>query len=76
MASVFRELVQHKIRSSELPAGAERVWAGPGTETPCKGCRVPTKVTGTEFELVAADGRSTTICRPCYLIWSEETRKS
>lgn len=70
----LRALVRRNLRDGTLPPGLERTYAGRGTDTPCNGCGVATKVSGIEFEGTTAEGRLVTICRPCYYIWSQETQ--
>ena len=73
MASNLRELVRQHIASGRLPPGqVGPVFAGRGTDKACTGCGVPTKVSGTEFEIGTGD-RVTIMCRPCFLVWSQET---
>jgi hypothetical protein len=72
MAAGLRELVRDKVRAGELPRDYVKLWAGPGTATPCKGCGIPTRVSGIEFEMLVADGRDVIICKPCFIIWGQE----
>lgn len=72
MADGLRSMVRQKIRAGQLPNTAgKKLYAGAGTDTPCTGCGVPTKVAGTEFEIVNPTG-TTIVCRPCYFVWSQE----
>ena len=73
MTADLRELVRERIRDGVLPREYMRVWGGPGTETPCTGCRMPTKMTGMEFDCIAPDGRSVVMCKPCFFLWMQET---
>lgn len=70
----LRALVRRNLRDGTLPQAFERTYAGRGSDTPCTGCGVATKVTGVEFEGITAEGRAVTMCRPCYYLWSQETR--
>lgn len=69
----LRQLVREKLRSGDLPKNCAQVWGGLGTDTPCRGCCVPTRVCGMEFECVGRDGTAVVMCQPCFFVWMQET---
>jgi hypothetical protein len=65
-------MVREKIRSGELPRACDHVWAGAGTDMECSGCRVPTRVTGMEFECITGGATIAVMCKPCFFVWLQE----
>jgi hypothetical protein len=65
----IRELLaRHRVQAS----GTEKLWAGPGSDSPCSACGGVITASETEFELTFGSDVIERLHRRCYAVWDSE----
>ncbi|HEY3068548.1 MAG TPA: hypothetical protein VGL09_22375 [Methylomirabilota bacterium] len=64
-------LARHRHRASD----GEKLWAGPGSDSPCSACGLVITASETEFELNFGPDAVERLHRRCYAVWDSERHR-